>query len=229
MVLNLRDAHKRMSEASEKITALRTLKEQVACVRAPHAGYVVSVPIKMGEVYSGQGPAMVMSADNPDNEGGVLRADLSGTDKRIEAGTKVVVSDGGREISAAVTNRGIDVSGSWYADVAVTRAQITEIGGAAYLMREGVNMTCTYRAQTSTTLLPVSAVRGSGDNRYVYIVAEQNNSLGETTLVVVKQEVHVIAETEDTVSIEEDLGRQRIAYMEDRLIDDGTEVMAYAQ
>lgn len=97
------------------------------------------------------------------------------------------------------------------------------------MMSENTSMICTHRAKTSTTLLPVSAVRGTGDNRYVLLVSEKRNSLGETVMVAVKQEVHVITETEDVVSIEENLGRQRVAYMEDRPIDDGTEVMAYAQ
>lgn len=229
LVLDSREAQQRRLEAGAKITALRTLKEQAACICAPHAGYVVSIPIKVGATYNGQGPAMVMSAESLDQAGGVLRADLSKTDKRIEIGTKITITAGGAEIGAEVTDRGIDANGSWYADVAVTREQITELGGAAHLMSENTSMICTYRAKTSTTLLPVSAVRGTGDNRYVLLVSEKRNSLGEAVMVAVKQEVHVITETEDTVSIEENLGRQRVAYMEDRPIDDGTEVMAYAQ
>lgn len=229
LVLDSRGAQERMQEASGKITALRTLKERAACVRAPHTGYVASVSVRAGETYNGRGPAVVMSADSPDGAGGVLRADLSGTDKRIEPGMKVVLSGGGREVAAEVTARGMDAGGGWYADAAVTRAQIEELGGAARLMREDAEMTCTYRAQESTTLLPVSAVRGSGEHRYVYILSEKHGGLGEPVMTAVRQEVHVLAESEDTVSIEEELGRQRIAYMEDRPIDDGTEVMIYAQ
>ena len=37
----------------------------------------------------------------------------------------------------------------------------------------------------------------------------------------------VLAEVGSTVSLEDDLSRQRVAYMEDRSISDGSEVMVY--
>ena len=105
----------------------------------------------------------------------------------------------------------------------------TYVGGGAALFSAAVDMTASYRATTSTTLLPASAVRGSGDNRYVYVVNEESNALGQRVLKVKKQDVKVLSEVGSTVSIQDDLSRQRVAYMEDRTISDGSEVMVYGE
>ena len=103
------------------------------------------------------------------------------------------------------------------------------LGGGAALFSAAVEMTASYRASSSTTLLPASAVRGSGDSRYVYIVSEESNALGQRVLKVKKQDVKVLSEVGSTVSIQDDLSRQRVAYMEDRAISDGSEVMVYGE
>ena len=72
-------------------------------------------------------------------------------------------------------------------------------------------------------------MRGSGDSRYVYIVNEESNALGNRVLKIAKQDVKVLAEVGSVASIENDLSRQRVAYMEDRAISEGSEVMLYAQ
>ena len=48
-------------------------------------------------------------------------------------------------------------------------------------------------------------------------------------LKVKKQDVKVLSEVGSTVSIQDDLSRQRVAYMEDRAISDGSEVMVYGE
>ena len=96
-------------------------------------------------------------------------------------------------------------------------------------MSEETKLTVSYRSSASTTLLPVSAVRGSGESRYIYVVDEGSNALGETTLTIRRQDVTVLAEVGSTVSVQEDLGRVRVAYMEDRAISEGSTVMLYAE
>ena len=123
----------------------------------------------------------------------------------------------------------MDDDGRNYADVPVSDKDIKNLGGGAALLSNQVEMTASYRAGSSTTLLPVSAVRGSGDNRYIYVVREEMTALGERVLKVSKMEVKVLAEVGGTASIENDLDRQRVAYMEDRAISEGSEVMVYAE
>ena len=111
----------------------------------------------------------------------------------------------------------------------LTDKDITNLGVASALMSEETKLTVSYRSSTSTTLLPVSAVRGSGESRYIYAVEESSNALGERTLTIRKQDVTVLAEVGSTVSVQEDLGRVRVAYMEDRAISEGSTVMLYAE
>ena len=90
-------------------------------------------------------------------------------------------------------------------------------------------LTLNFTARESTNLLPASAVRGSGDSRYVYVVNERQTTFGQKKYSISKQEVNVIAEADGTASIEEDLSYYDIAYMEDRALTEGSDVMRYAQ
>ena len=122
----------------------------------------------------------------------------------------------------------IDGAGTFRCFIHVVLPVCQPILGAA-LFSAAVDMTANYRATTSTTLLPASAVRGSGDSRYVYVVTEECNALGQRVLKVKKLDVKVLSEVGSTVSIQDDLSRQRVAYMEDRTISDGSEVMVYGE
>ena len=188
---------------------------------------MVDVSVKAGDPLSAQTVALVLSAKKVK---GALRADVSDIERSIEKKTSVSIErTNGRSVSASVTDTGIDEEGKSYVDVELTDKEITNLGGATGLMGDGIDMVASYRASSSTTLLPVSAVRGTGEDRYVYVVNESQNGIGQRVMTVSKQSVKVLAEVGSTASIQEDLGRQRVAYMEDRAIDEGSEVMAYAQ
>ncbi|MDO5299534.1 MAG: hypothetical protein Q4F18_08905 [Clostridia bacterium] len=225
-VTKSRELTQKIDEAQEKIAALTVLGQMAGSVVAPYDGYVVEVNVKAGDSYDGKTAAIVMSAEKSK---GVLRADTSEIERQIDKGTQVAVSrNGGKQTNKKVTDTGVDEEGKAYVDVEVSDKDITSLGGAASLMENAAEMVASYRAGSSTTLVPVSAVRGTGDSRYVYIVNESSNALGETTLTVSKMDVKVITEVGSTASIEQDLSRQRIAYMEDRAISEGSEVMVYA-
>lgn len=222
-----RELSEKMDKAQEEMTTLRVLGETAKAVTAPHDGYIVEINIKAGDSYDGKTAAIVMSAEDSK---GVLRADSSAIDRRIEKGTQVVIErNNGKTLSKKVTETGVDEDGKNYVDVELTDKDITNLGGGASLLAKAVDMKASYRASTSTTLLPVSAVRGSGDSRYVFVVNEESGTLGERVLKVKKQDVKVITEVGSTASLEDDLSRQRVAYMEDRAISDGSEVMVYTE
>ena len=226
-VTKSRELSAKMADAQEQITALAVLAEQCAVVTAPYDGYVVEIGIKAGDTYSGATAAMVLTA--PESKG-VMRADVSGIERRIEDGTQVSIErSGGKTLTKKVTGSGTDEDGKRYIDVELTDKDITNLGVASALMSEETKLTVSYRSSTSTTLLPVSAVRGSGESRYIYAVEESSNALGERTLTIRKQDVTVLAEVGSTVSVQEDLGRVRVAYMEDRAISEGSTVMLYAE
>ena len=222
-----RTLNEKLTATQEKITALDVLAQQAKQVTAPHDGYIVEINVKAGDSYDGKTAAVVISAEDGD---AVLRADTSKIDKKIDKGTQVTVKrDSDKTLSKKVTDSGVDEEGKRYIDVKLTDKDISNLGGGAALLSAAVEMTASYRATSSTTLLPASAVRGSGDSRYVYIVNEESNALGQRVLKVKKQDVKVLSEVGSTVSIQDDLSRQRVAYMEDRTISDGSEVMVYGE
>ena len=86
-----------------------------------------------------------------------------------------------------------------------------------------------YNAKQASTLLPSAAVRGSGDERYVYVLRREESAFGTKKDVVAKQDVTVLAESGGTASVEEDLSYLSVVYMEDRVIDEGDAVMEYEE
>ena len=226
-ITKTRELEAKIGDAQAQIAELTVLRERARAVVAPHDGTIVEVSVKAGDSIGEQTVAVVMSADK---SRGVLRAQTESTDRRIEKGTQVEAgSDGGKTVTKKVTDTGVTEEGKPYVDIELSDKDITNLGGAASLMSTPVKVTVSYRASSSTTLLPVSAVRGTGEQRYVYVVSDTQNALGEQTLKVTKQDVKVLAEVGGTASLETDLSRQRIAYMEDRPIEDGSEVMLYAK
>ena len=222
-----RQLNEKLATAQEKITALDVLAQRARQVTAPHDGYIVEINVKAGDSYDGKTAALVISSESGD---AVLRADTSKIEKKIDKGTQVTVKrDNDKTLTKKVTDSGVNEEGKRYIDVKLTDKDITNLGGGAALFSAAVEMTASYRASSSTTLLPASAVRGSGDSRYVYIVSEESNALGQRVLKVKKQDVKVLSEVGSTVSIQDDLSRQRVAYMEDRAISDGSEVMVYGE
>ena len=222
-----RELKDKLAKTQEKIAELDVLAQQVSEVKAAHDGYVVEINVKAGDSYDGKTAALVISSESGD---AVLRADTSKIEKKIDKGTQVTVKrDSDKTLTKKVTDSGVNEEGKRYIDVKLTDKDITNLGGGAALFSAAVEMTASYRASSSTTLLPASAVRGSGDSRYVYIVSEESNALGQRVLKVKKQDVKVLSEVGSTVSIQDDLSRQRVAYMEDRAISDGSEVMVYGE
>ncbi|MEE0298015.1 MAG: hypothetical protein UD963_01900, partial [Christensenellales bacterium] len=220
-----RELKDKLAKTQEKIAELDVLAQQVSEVKAAHDGYVVEINVKAGDAYDGKTAAIVLSAEGSEP---VLRADTSKVERTIEKGTQVTIKrDSGKTLTKKVTDAGVDDEGKKYVDIKLSDKDVTNLGGGSALLASPVEMTASYRAGTSTTLLPASAVRGSGDSRYVYLVSEENNALGQRVLKVKKQDVKVLAEVGSTVSLEDDLSRQRVAYMEDRSISDGSEVMVY--
>ena len=105
-----------------------------------------------------------------------------------------------------------------------------ELGGQLFHRKKGGReMTLVYKAKEATCLVPVSAVHGSGDDRYVYTVETRSGSFGSSEMTVRKMSVQVEAEVEGVASLSEDISWYTLAYMEDRAISDGDRVMEYTQ
>ena len=158
----------------------------------------------------------------------VLRADVSQIERAVADGTVVTMnSDRYDAIETSVIPSGIDEEGKKYVDVQLTDQLIAACGSVFSMTMEETPLTLLYRAREATTLLPASAVRGSGDDRYVYTVEQSSTAFGNTTMKLRKMPVTVLAESNGTASVQEDISYYTVAYMEDRPINDGDSVMEY--
>lgn len=96
------------------------------------------------------------------------------------------------------------------------------------LMETGAQVSIINRAKQATTLLPASAIRGGGEDTYVYRIQYFTSGiLGAKGMKVVKVPVTVIQRNSSTVSIAEDLEGDKLAVREDRFLSDGQTVMEY--
>ena len=131
-------------------------------------------------------------------------------------------------VETQVVATGLDDEGKKYADVEIT-PDVRSARGSIYAMTlEETPMTLVFRAQQTSTLIPSSAVHGTGDDRYVFTVETSYSNFGGSRMTVRKTPVTVLGEAGGVASVQEDLGYYEIAYMEDRPINDGDAVMLYA-
>ena len=213
-----------MADSQAKMEALSELNYTVAQVTAPHDGYVVAVNVKSGDPYAGHSAAVELSAAD---KGPVIRADVSSVKRTIAKGAAVTVEVGDEKIDAKVASTEVGEDGAKYAVIDLTKEMIKAAGSVYALTGKDISLTLTYRAKESTTLLPLSAVHGSDQDRYVYVVNRESSTFGADKMTVKKQNVTVLAEVKGVVSIQEDLSYTTIAYMEDRALNDGDTVMEY--
>lgn len=126
-----------------------------------------------------------------------------------------------------VETTSINNEGKTYFDITLEQDEIIALGGAIRLTETGTEATLSYRASQTTTLIPSYAVRGTEDDRFIFIVQYKTGSLGKSEASVYQQGITVIDESGDYVSVEEDLSQSSIAYMEDRTLANGAHVLIY--
>lgn len=217
-------AQEKLQECENKLLELEELRRGAQSITAAHDGVIAQMDLKVGDAYDGSAPLYVITDEGTSP---ALRAKLSGVEKNITEGMTVLVGDQG--IPAQITGVGFDEAGEKYADVAVTQ-DILNIEGSMYaLSTKSVRMQLQFTAAEASCLLPASAVRGSGDERYVYTVNEQSSTFGKRKLTLSKLPVNLIAEADGVASIEEDLSYYKIAYMEDRTLSEDSNVMEYVE
>lgn len=219
-----RDIQARMDEATANIVSLRTLEQSTRQITAPHDGYVVAVNLSAVESWDGQA-ALTLSAEGAEM---LLRADASDLSRSISEGANVTVSGCfGTSVKTTVTKTGYDSHGEPYAEVGLSAKEATSLDTVAHLMSQGASMQITYTAAQASYLLPAAALRGSEGNYSVYTVTESQNAFGQTVLTVAEQKVTLLDEGGSMVSIDGIYDNVQVAYMEDRAISPGSEVMAY--
>ena len=215
----------KIKEAGEKLEGLIALQESARAIVAPHDGYIAAVNVKDGDTYSGSGPLYEIT---PKKVKPVLRADISKINRTVKKGTEVTMATAaGENLSTEVADQGIDDEGHSYVDVTISKAMIREAGNLYAMSQKETPLTLTVKAKDSTLLLPVSAVRGTGKDRFVLVAETEESAGGAKSLKLRKVSVKVLAESDDTASLESDIASYEVAYMEDRPLAEGATVMNY--
>lgn len=214
-----------MTQAYESLVVLGTLRESRGLIVAPHDGYILDVHVGEGESWSGTTAAFTMSAAGSDC---YLRAYLPQNSRTIALGTQVFVTGmESMQVKTQVAATGYDSDGIPIVDVALNPSDIAVLGAPYGLLNNGVQLSINYVASSSMLLIPVSAVRGHGDERYVYTAKKERNSFGQEVYIVDKVSITVVDETNEYVSVSSKDRIGQIIYMEDRAIAEGSEVIPY--
>ena len=220
-----RDQQQKRDEAEQSLRSLVALNDRVKAIAAPHDGYVAELTTKEGDTYDGSQPLYSITAED---QLPTLRADISELTRTVTEGMTVTLNpDSYDAIDTKVISVGTDAEGKKYAEVGLTPELIKARGSVYAMTQEDTTMTLVYRAREASTLLPTSAVAGSGDERYVFVAEQNTSAFGGSTLKVHKMSVKVLGESNGTTSVQEDITYYTIAYGEDRAIKDDDTVMEY--
>ena len=219
-----RDAQDNLKVAEGQMMQIRKIEKQMAEIKAPHDCYVIEMKVKKGDPLNGEVEVVSITAEGKDP---VLRATID-SKSNVQKGTAVTIPSKNywSRAETKIVTIGVDDEGKQYADAEINRSVTEAMGSVSSMMRKDeIKLKITTRAKESSCMIEAAAVGGEGDNRYVYVVSQEDSPLGGVRLTVRKQEVKVIAESSKWVSVEEDLTYRDIAYLPDRPINDGDTVM----
>ena len=208
-----------------EMAALNLLAENGCEIRAPHDGYITACETTPGATLTRGTAALRLSAENVMP---VVRLEAGDVRRVIPAGTAAELSVRGRTAGAEVKAQGLAEDGAPCVDVGITAETLSALGGINALSESGaVTARIILRSEGQNTLLPTAAVRGSEGDYYIYTVLDGTDALGAEKLTVEKKNITVIGQSGSVTAVEEGLMNDRIAYMEDRPLTEGCEVMQY--
>ncbi|MBQ3222427.1 MAG: hypothetical protein IJB41_02305 [Clostridia bacterium] len=220
------ELEKKMEAAEEGIRKLSAANAAASRIVAERDCYAASVDVAAGDVWDGSKPLITLSAKKADP---VFRADVTDLERTVSKKAEVTMEGRYGKVESRVNEVVTDTDGRKYAYIDINNDVLDWVGSVYSLMQAGEKeMTLVYKAKEATCLVPVSAVHGSGEDRYVFIVEKHENSFGSTEMTVRKRTVQVETEVEGVASLSEDISWYTLAYMEDRAISDGDRVMEYA-
>lgn len=214
-----------LAEALAEMQTLQDIQAQAAQVTAPHDGYILSVSVRSGDTITTGQAALVISGQEC---GLTLRTDITDSPRKITTSMSVTMEkQDGSLLRSKVISTGYDKSGRLIADITLDEQQMTDLASVRELIEKGVALTVIYTAEETTAQLPISAVRSTGDEYYVFIVKETENLFGSTVMTVQKKTVQLLDTTATTAAVEGLSNDAQVAYMEDKTLSDGMEVITY--
>ena len=221
------EAEKKITGLEDQITELQVWMRTAEKITAPRASYVAEVSVEKGSTLDGDTVLMKLTAEKADP---VIRVDLTDVKQEVKQGTVMQLeADSWERPSVKVVEVGLTLEGHPYADLEINKDAVYAMGSVGAMMKNDIKVRLNARSQESTCLLPASAVRGSGSDRYVYVGTMESSTFGGSRMVAEKKTVTVLAESGSTVSVSEDLSYDKVLYMEDRALTEGGAVMEYAR
>ncbi len=210
-------------------TALNAFYDERDALRTVCAlcdGYIAAVHVSTGSSYDGSMPLCTLT----DTESmPVIEIGIDEMDRAIPDGAAVMIKTPWGDFKSEVSATGVNNEGNRYAHVTIPD-DLAQLGVSIHqLSLKDFTVSMALQTDTAHALVPMSAIHGSGDNRYVYVVEESKTALGGTEMRVSRLSITVIAEADGMAAVEEKLTRVRLAYMEDRPLSDGSAVMGDAQ
>ena len=208
------------------LNAFYAERDAMSAVCAPRDGYIAAVNVRIGSSYDGSMPlySLTDAESRP-----VIEIARDEMDRIIPDGTAVMIMTQWGDFKSEVLVTGVNNEGVEYAhivipdDLAQMGVSINRFGADDFTVNVAL------QTDTAHSLVPVSAIHGTGDDRYVYVVEENKSALGGTEMSVAKLSVTVIDEADGMAAVEERLTRVQLAYMEDRPLSDGAAVMGDVQ
>ncbi|MBO4367478.1 MAG: hypothetical protein J5859_02090, partial [Clostridia bacterium] len=216
---------KQMQTAEDSLSELVACQARGEAVTCPYDCYIVKVNVQKGDTWDGSQP-MLQVCDKDTQL--YFRSDITDKEEIISKNSSVTVQTGryGSEESR-VKDIKTEPDGKQYAYIDLNEDIIYGFGSLYAILQENRTATIVNKSQEAMCLVPVSAVHGSGNDRYVFTVETKENSLGARTMTVHKLSVTVKSETDGTAALADDISWYTLAYMEDRELSDGEIVMEY--
>ena len=217
-----------MTGISDQISDLRILIEAAAYIRAPYDAFITSSELRTGDTLNRNTPLVQMTEEGimP-----VIRLDPGSDRKVFTAGIEAELTAGDRSIPCVVSATGLSAEGKPCVDVKITREDIGALGGINSLTETGaVTARIKWLAESSSTLIPNSALRGTEGDYYVYVIKDDEPNPGSKKSVfhrITRKNVTVLGQSDMVTSVSENLRSNTLVHMEDRPLSDGCEVMPY--
>ncbi len=216
---------RQMLEVQTDMQTFHSKKERIRFVAAPHAGYVVSVDVSVWDEYHGQSPLCVLTEQEGE---ALLQAGLSNVKSQIAKGTSALVEAEAGTFQSTVRETSINDKGEKYAILEMPEDLL-----ALFPLRVIDQLQMTARMDVVSPerhfLVPMSAIHGTGDHRFVYIIEENQPAVGPVQMRVRQLNISILDEADGVAAVGEDLSRARLAYYEDRPLSNGALVTGYVQ
>ncbi len=223
-----REQQDKMTECEDKLATLSMTARAVAEIVAPHDGYISEVLVEKRGTATADTVLLKMT---PEKGKPVIRMDITSLTQPVSEGTVVSVPSPRYygKAETTVTSLSLGSAGEKFADAAINDDIIDALGSLSSMMQNEVKVNLVIKARESTSLINAAAVRGNGDERYIYYAERESSTFGGTQLKVKKMTITVLNESSTMVSVSDDLSRMQIIYMEDRSLSEGDTVMAYEE